>query len=339
MKRPAVFFDRDNTLIACDDYLGEASKVALVSGAASAVARARKLGYVTAVFSNQSGVARGYFSEEAVHAVNQRMDELLRDGNDKAVIDRHDFCPYHPDASIEKYRQDSPLRKPGPGMILAAAEALALDLSRSWVIGDAPRDIEAGHAAGCRTILFADPLLKSSPAAQVERMVEPDYVCSTLNEALDFIEKSTERRAEEHGDEQEEEKDQAARPDPPSAPSASSENMDLVADMSMDTPPRGASATRQAAAGVADAPASTSTPKLEALALDILRELRRRHEQPEQDFSVSKLLAGVVQVIVLFVLFLALLNRADDKSLVPLLLFALTLQAMTIAMLIMGRQR
>jgi histidinol-phosphate phosphatase family protein len=301
------------------------------------------------VFSNQSGVARGYFSEEAVHAINQRLDELLHDANPKAVIDRHDFCPYHPDASIEKYRQDSPLRKPGPGMILAAAEALALDLSRSWVIGDAPRDIEAGHAAGCRTILFTDPTLKSSPAAQSEPKVEPDYICSTLKEALDFIEANTQRDAEEEAHtpaEPEPEREPAQSPEPAPAPSpaSSSENMDLVADMSIEVAGRG-SAKRQAAAdaknqaSTAQAPGGVSTSKLESLSLEILHELRRRHEQPEQDFSVSKLLAGIVQVIVLFVLFLALLNRGDEKSLTPLLLFALTLQAMTIALLIMGRQR
>src|SRR5688500_16155045 len=138
MKRPAVFFDRDNTLIACDEYLGDPAKVRLVDGAADAVARARNLGYATVIFSNQSGVARGYFSEDAVHAVNARLDEMLADANAKAVIDRHEFCPFHPDASIDKYRKESDLRKPLPGMIHQAAEALALDLSRSWVIGDAP---------------------------------------------------------------------------------------------------------------------------------------------------------------------------------------------------------
>ena len=342
MKRPAVLFDRDNTLIACDDYLGDASKVALVAGAADAVARARKLGYATVVFSNQSGVARGYFGEDAVHAVNQRLDELLADANPKAVIGRHDFCPYHPDASIEKYRQDSPLRKPAPGMIHAAAEALALDLPRSWVIGDAPRDIEAGRAAGCRTILFTDPALKSSPAAQVDSKVQPDYICSTLKEAIDFIEANTQRAAAEEA-EPERPPDPAESSASESAPSSSRENLDLVADMSLDLP-RKEPGNRQGAAEadrtISSSPApAPSTSKLESLALDILHELRRRHEQPEQDFSVSKLLAGIVQVIVLFVLFLALLNRGDAKALTPLLLLALTLQAMTIALLIMGRQR
>ena len=344
MKRPAVFFDRDNTLIACDDYLGDASKAALVAGAADAIARARGLGYATVVFSNQSGVARGYFGEEAVHAVNQRLDELLADANPKAIIDRHDFCPYHPDASIEKYRKDSPLRKPAPGMIHAAADALALDLPRSWVIGDAPRDIEAGHAAGCRTILFTDPALKSSPAAQVDSKVQPEYVCSTLKEAIDFIEGNTPRSDEAQAEaEPERPPEPAASPAPEAAPSSSRENLDLVADMSLDLP-RNEPAKKQAAAeasrsGGSPAAPSPSTSKLESLALDILHELRRRHEQPEQDFSVSKLLAGIVQVIVLFVLFLALLNRGDAKALTPLLLFAMTLQAMTIALLIMGRQR
>src|SRR2546423_12689769 len=128
MKRRAIFFDRDNTLIQCDDYLGDCSKVVLVEGAAEAVARARKLGFATIVISNQSGVARGYFTEDAVHQVNARMDEMLAEQNPQAVIDRHEFCPFHPEASIEKYRQESPLRKPAPGMILSAAEKLALDL-------------------------------------------------------------------------------------------------------------------------------------------------------------------------------------------------------------------
>ena len=153
MKRPAVFFDRDNTLIISDGYLGDPTKVVPVDGAADALARVRGLGFATVVFSNQSGVARGMFGEDMVHAVNARMDEMLLDANPAAVVDRHEFCPFHPEAIVEAYRQDSPLRKPRPGMIVQAAEKLALDLSRSWAIGDAPSDVEAGHAAGCRTIL------------------------------------------------------------------------------------------------------------------------------------------------------------------------------------------
>src|SRR5688572_5808918 len=188
MKRPAVFFDRDNTLIACDGYLGDPSKVALVEGAPEAVARARALGYATVVVSNQSGVARGMYDEAAVHAVNARMDELLEEQNPAAVIDRHEFCPYHPEGTVSQYRVDSDMRKPKPGMILCAADKLALDLSRSWLIGDTPRDIEAGKAAGCRTILFQSPDLAASPAAAEASNAQPDATVTSLKEAVDFIE-------------------------------------------------------------------------------------------------------------------------------------------------------
>src|SRR4051812_40283579 len=147
MKRPAVFFDRDNTLIASDGYLGDPAKVIPVAGAADAIARARRLGYAVVVFSNQSGVARGMFTEEDVQAVNARMAELLLAENGDAVIARHEFCPSPPAGPVDVYARESDRRKPKPGMILAAANKLALDLERSWVIGDAARDVEAGKAA------------------------------------------------------------------------------------------------------------------------------------------------------------------------------------------------
>ena len=147
------------------------------------------------MFTNQSGVARGMFTEENVHAVNARLDELLLDQNPAAVIDRHEYCPFHPEAVVEAYRKESDLRKPKPGMILQAAQRLALDLSRSWVIGDAPRDIEAGHAVGCRTILFRDPKLLSSPAANTQGNVQPDYEVDSLHAGMAIIEVQTRRRA------------------------------------------------------------------------------------------------------------------------------------------------
>src|ERR1041385_3577026 len=117
MPRPAVFFDRDNTLIVSDGYLGDPSQVVLVDGAADAVAKVRALGFAAVVVSNQSGVARGMFDEDSVKAVNIGLDELRRAEKGAAVIDRHEFCPFHPEATVEQYRQDSPLRKPKPGML------------------------------------------------------------------------------------------------------------------------------------------------------------------------------------------------------------------------------
>jgi histidinol-phosphate phosphatase family protein len=179
MKSAAIFFDRDNTLIINDGYLGDPAGVVLVPDAAESVARARDLGYAVVTVSNQSGVAKGLFTEEAVAAVNQRMDELLRKSNPGAIIDRHEFCPFHPDAVVERYRVGSDLRKPKPGMILRAAKALDLDLKRSWLIGDADRDIQAGKAAGCRTILLR---LSAAPYA-----VMPDATVQSLTQAMEFI--------------------------------------------------------------------------------------------------------------------------------------------------------
>ena len=188
MKKPAIFFDRDNTLIANDGYLGDPAQVKLIRGAAAAVARARAMGFAVVTFSNQSGVARGLFSEEAVERVNEKMQELLKRENTQAKIDRNEFCPFHPEAVIEKYRKESDLRKPKPGMIFLAAEQMDLDLSASWVIGDAPRDIDAGHAAGCRTILIRDLSLSASPAAEEPGAIEPDEIVGSLSEAMDIIE-------------------------------------------------------------------------------------------------------------------------------------------------------
>ena len=185
MGRAAVFFDRDNTLIVNDGYLGDPAGVVPMPGAAAAVAAARAMGFAIVVVSNQSGVARGLFDEAAVVAVDRRMADLLRADHPEAMIDLHLYCPFHPTAPVAAYRRDSPLRKPRPGMLLAAAEALSLDLARSWLVGDAPRDVEAGRAAGCRTVLFTPPGVAASPAAAGG--VTADAHVTSLAEAVEFI--------------------------------------------------------------------------------------------------------------------------------------------------------
>lgn len=296
MSQKAIFFDRDNTLLACDGYLGDPSKVALVDGAADAVAHARELGYATVVVSNQSGVGRGMFDEQAVRDVNRAFDQMLLSQNPRAVIDRHEFCPFHPEATVERYRCDSDLRKPKPGMILKAAGELDIDLRQSWLIGDAPRDIEAGKAAGCRTILLNDPSLTRSLAAVAEAPadVRADHTVASLAQAMEIV----------AGNGQ-------ANPGDPS------EGAELPS-----TDPLPSAVQRRSS--------------LEQTAEQILLEVRRRNEAPPADFSVSKLLAGIVQVLVLAVLFFAYIGHSNTQN---VLLVAVTLQAMTIALLIMGRQR
>jgi D-glycero-D-manno-heptose 1,7-bisphosphate phosphatase len=184
-----LFLDRDNTLIVCNGYLGDPSQVRLIDGAAAAVARAKRLGFVVVTVSNQSGVARGLFDEAAVRAVNTALDAALLTIDPNAVIDRHEFCPFHPQAPLERFRIDSPLRKPQPGMILLAAREMNIDLRSSWLIGDTPRDIGAARAAGCRSILFVPPRVAPSPSV-VEEGPEADFTVDSLASALDIIEQS-----------------------------------------------------------------------------------------------------------------------------------------------------
>jgi D-glycero-D-manno-heptose 1,7-bisphosphate phosphatase len=371
MKRPAVFFDRDNTLIISDGYLGDPSKVVLVEGAAEIVARVRSLGYAVVVFSNQSGVARGMFTEEDVHRVNARLDELLADHNPQAVIDRHEFCPFHPEGTVAEYAKESDLRKPAAGMIHQAAEKLALDLSRSWVIGDAPRDIEAGKSAGCRTIWYKDAKLPPSSSARELMLTVPDAVVSTLREAMDVIAREALVRQssppESSAPAREPEPEAETEPEPKAAepahatPEAQSQPWAKRAAAATGGPKSVSSAKplmqmlaqkRAAAAAssvhntdpqpLSDAPSAVgasipSTARLEELAEQILQELQRRHDTHENDFSLSKLLAGIVQIVALAVLVLAYFIYRQNP--IPALLAALFLEAFTIALLIMGRQK
>jgi len=328
MKRPAVFFDRDNTLILADGFLGDPAAVVLVDGAPDAVARVRQYGFRVVTISNQSGVARGLFDEAAVIAVNQRLSELLQEANPAAVIDRHEFCPFHPDAVVERYKQDSFLRKPKPGMILAAAAELSLDLGRSWVVGDAPRDIEAGRAAGCRTVLLKDPGIAPSPAAAEATDATADFTVGSLREAIDLIARES-----------------LCKP-PVKIPSAGAAAASPAPDQT--TSQREEAMTDDTTGPSASAPISAVPPpppqphpgltELEKRADQILLELRRRDERPP-DFSVSKLLAGIVQVLSLAILFLAYLRRDDIANYQSTLVLAIYLQTFTIALLIMGKQR
>src|SRR5688500_10644381 len=189
--KPAVFFDRDNTLIVGSEYIGDPEQVALMEDAAELVAGVREMGFATLTISNQSGVAGGYFTEKDVRAVNRRLDEELARRDRRAVIDRHEFCPHHPTHGVAPYRQACQCRKPRDGMIRRAAAAMHLDIPRSWLIGDAPRDIEAGASAGLTTILLSDDGVSPSPAAKAQTRVEPDFKVGSLRGALWIIARET----------------------------------------------------------------------------------------------------------------------------------------------------
>lgn len=153
--RSAVFLDRDDTLMGANSLPAppppaapgdviDPAHVRLLPGAHQACAKLKEAGFVLIVVSNQGVIARGGASIDQVHAVNTRLSTLLGVG----VIDAFYFCPFHPKGSVLEFTKEHAWRKPAPGMILAAASELDLDLNSSWLIGDAARDVEAGIAAG-----------------------------------------------------------------------------------------------------------------------------------------------------------------------------------------------
>lgn len=176
----AVFLDRDNTLIEDPGYLSDPSAVRLLPGAAEAIRRLQGADYRIIVATNQSGIARGLLDEVRLQAIHDRMRQMLAESG--AVIDAIYYCPYlnGPEASVKRYRQDSDLRKPKPGMFLLAAREHGIDLAASWSVGDSARDTAAGRAAGCRTIQ-----LGSGPDETDE--CRPDFRARTLTEAADII--------------------------------------------------------------------------------------------------------------------------------------------------------
>ena len=131
-------------------YNVDPDRLQLCEGAVAAVRSLFLIGYQIFVITNQSGVALGYFSESALLGVQQRLKELLAEGG--VSLTGFYYCPHHPDGS--PYAVRCGCRKPQPGLIFQAAADHAIDLSQSWFIGDILNDVEAGRAAGCRTILI-----------------------------------------------------------------------------------------------------------------------------------------------------------------------------------------
>ncbi|MFW5469138.1 HAD-IIIA family hydrolase [Knoellia sp. CPCC 206435] len=149
-RRPGVLLDRDGTIIEDSGYVGRTSDVRFLDGAIEAIARLNAAGVPVAVVTNQAGVARGFYELEDVHLVHKHMAaELASRG---AHVDLWLFCPYHPDGIVPAFARSSADRKPGPGMALAAADALALDLASSWVVGDSACDVGLARAAGARAL-------------------------------------------------------------------------------------------------------------------------------------------------------------------------------------------
>ncbi len=181
----AIFLDRDGTLIRDVPFAHRVEDMQLIDGAVAGLRRMAVLGFQLVIVTNQSGIARGYYSEDEMHAFHRALSERLR--AEHVEIAAIYYCPFHPTEGVGRYRRHSPLRKPEPGMILQAGAERKLELSQCYAIGDKKSDIGAGQAAGCRTIL-----VQNGKGGQREANLEtpPDFVAADLVEAAQFIERS-----------------------------------------------------------------------------------------------------------------------------------------------------
>jgi D-glycero-D-manno-heptose 1,7-bisphosphate phosphatase len=152
MKQRSVFLDKDGTLITNVPYNVDPDKIQLCDGVLSGLKLLQNANYPLYVISNQSGIARGYFAEAALLAVEQRLQELLAVAG--VSLSGFYYCPHHPEGSVLPYAVECSCRKPRPGLLHQAADEQAIDLAQSWLIGDILHDVEAGRSAGCRTILI-----------------------------------------------------------------------------------------------------------------------------------------------------------------------------------------
>ena len=149
----AIFFDRDGVLNEEVGYLYEVEKFQWIDGAREAIKLFNDKKFLTIVVTNQSGIARGYYTEEDVKNLHNFMQESLKEID--AHIDAFYYCPHHPEGSVDAYKKNCNCRKPKAGMIFQAQKDFDIDLKNSILIGDSKRDIESAENAGIeKTILF-----------------------------------------------------------------------------------------------------------------------------------------------------------------------------------------
>jgi D-glycero-D-manno-heptose 1,7-bisphosphate phosphatase len=171
---PAVFLDRDGTLMEEAHYCGDPARVRVIADVPAGLRQLKDAGYRLVIITNQSGIGRGYYTVADYEAVQARLFELLGEG----LIEATYFSPESPETP-------SPLRKPAPGMVLAAARDLGLDLARSWFVGDKAIDVQCGRNAGVRAILVQTGYGRTEDATGAE------FVAKDFASAVAFVLKTS----------------------------------------------------------------------------------------------------------------------------------------------------
>ncbi len=178
---PAVFLDRDGTINSEKNYVYRVEDFEWIEGSLEAIRLFNLARYRVVVVTNQSGVARGLYSTRDVHKLHDYIQSLCH--RVRAHVDAFLYCPHHPEAVVDEFRQMCSCRKPGVGMIRRAMSLLAIDLQKSWVIGDGIPDMEMAKAAGVRKILVrtghGEQTALKSYDFQIEYLAENLYDAST----------------------------------------------------------------------------------------------------------------------------------------------------------------
>lgn len=177
-----VFLDKDDTVLCDVPYSVRVDGIEWAVGALESMRRLEDAGYSLALVTNQSGVARGDFTE---HQVREYLREVIRQAAREGVrLSAALYCPHHPDGIIERFSRSCACRKPNPGMLAYAAGLLGADLEHSWMVGDLLDDVEAGRLAGCRTVLLS---VHEDQVPAEDGPRSPDFVVPTLALAAEKI--------------------------------------------------------------------------------------------------------------------------------------------------------
>lgn len=184
--RSAVFIDRDGTLTEEVGYVNHPRRLRVLPRSAEAIRRLNGVGIAAVVVTNQAGIARGYFSEEVLTAVNASLVSQLKE--EGAHLDGIYVCPHHPTEGEPPYRMVCDCRKPRPGLLLRAASELGLDLGRSTLVGDKPSDLVAAGAVGARSVLVLTGYgLGEWEYRRDAFPVTPDHVAQDLLDAVEWV--------------------------------------------------------------------------------------------------------------------------------------------------------
>ncbi len=367
MGQKAIFLDRDDTLIDDPGYIKDPAQIKLLPGAADAVIHLKKMGYLVIIITNQSAIARGYITEKQLEEIHRKLKSLLSAVG--AVIDGIYYCPYHPDGTVSGFDQESHLRKPNPGMLLKAAEELGIDLEQSWMVGDTYRDIQAGKAAGCHTILVDVP----GKTRELDTATpQPDRKAVNLREVVNIIRmyefhqkaQAAKKNLAETSQEPVSEKDvtsvsytnnklpdaideaeKKTIPTPEKITAAIIESLPQPSSTPQEIsakPPIKIHSTKPPSKNEAVEP-DEHTDKTHHLLQEVLHHLTSsKRSELYEDFSAFKLLAGMAQVIALFCIIFSLwfwLNPKVGYDAVQVMIgYAIALQLLVIALVMMHKR-